>query len=100
MIKVNSDIFIMPSILETFGLVYAEAMSQGLPIIYSTGQGFDGQFKNGVAGYAVNCFDYRDISHKIVDLYKNYQQFSERCVSLVDKFNWLPIANAYKRIYI
>jgi Glycosyltransferase len=95
----NSDIFIMPSILESFGLVYAEAMSQGIPIIYSKGQGFDGQFDNGVVGYAVNCFDYRDISDKIIDIYNNYQQFSERCVSLVDKFNWLTIAQEYIKIY-
>jgi glycosyltransferase involved in cell wall biosynthesis len=95
----NSDIFIMPSVLETFGLVYAEAMSQGVPIIYSKGQGFDGQFENGVVGYAVNCFDYRDISDKIIDIYNNYQQFSERCVSLADKFNWLIIAQEYIKIY-
>jgi len=95
----RSDIFVMPSITETFGLVYSEAMSQGLPIIYSKGQGFDGHFENGVVGYAVNCFDYRDISQKISDLYNNYQLFSERCITLVDKFNWLTIADEYKRIY-
>jgi glycosyltransferase involved in cell wall biosynthesis len=95
----NSDIFIMPSVQESFGLVYAEAMSQGIPIIYSKGQGFDGQFDNGVVGYAVNCFDYRGISDKIIDIYNNYQQFSELCVSLVDKFNWLSIAQEYKNIY-
>ena len=31
----ESDIFIMPSRYETFGLVYAEALSQGLPVIYT-----------------------------------------------------------------
>lgn len=30
----NNDIFILVSHTETFGLVYAEAMSQGLPVIY------------------------------------------------------------------
>lgn len=94
-----SDIFVMPSVYETFGLVYAEAMSQGLPIIYSKGQGFDGQFENSVVGYAVNCYDFRDIAQKVIDLYSNYQQVSERCVSLVDKFNWLSIAKEYKRLY-
>ena len=29
------DLFIMPSHHETFGLVYVEALSQGLPIIYT-----------------------------------------------------------------
>ena len=34
----KNDIFILPSIHETFGLVYAEAMSQGLPVIYTRGK--------------------------------------------------------------
>ena len=46
----SSDIFVMPSVTETFGLVYAEAMSQGLPVIYTKGQGFDGQFEEGEGG--------------------------------------------------
>jgi|WetSurMetagenome_2_1015567.scaffolds.fasta_scaffold96948_1 glycosyltransferase involved in cell wall biosynthesis len=95
----DSDIFILPSIHETFGLVYAEAMSQGLPVIYSEGQGFDRQFENGVVGYAVNSFDYRNIMQKIIDLYDNYQQVSERCITLVEKFKWSAIANEYKKIY-
>jgi glycosyltransferase involved in cell wall biosynthesis len=95
----KADIFVMPSKLETFGLVYAEAMSQGLPLIYSKGQGFDGQFENGIVGYAVDSFDYKDISQKVIDLYNNYQQFSERSLSLADKFNWSAIASEYMRIY-
>lgn len=41
------NIFILPSIRETFGLVYAEAMSQGLPILYTRREGFDGIFPEG-----------------------------------------------------
>jgi glycosyltransferase involved in cell wall biosynthesis len=95
----KADVFVMPSILETFGLVYAEAMTQGLPLIYSKGQGFDGQFENGTVGFAVNSFDYREISQKIIDLYNNYEQFSERSLSLADKFNWSEIAGDYLKIY-
>lgn len=50
----ESDIFVMPSHTETFGLVYAEAMSQGLPIIYTRGQGFDGQFPEGEVGLSTD----------------------------------------------
>ena len=46
----EADIFVLPSITETFGLVYPEAMSQGLTIIYSRGQGFDGHFEEGRVG--------------------------------------------------
>ena len=44
--------FCLPSHAETFGLVYVEAMSQGLPIIYE-GQGFDKQFQDG----EVDCIE-------------------------------------------
>jgi glycosyltransferase involved in cell wall biosynthesis len=46
-----NDIFVMPSFTESFGLVYAEAISQGLPVVYSIGQGFDRQFPEGEVGY-------------------------------------------------
>jgi glycosyltransferase involved in cell wall biosynthesis len=95
----DSDILIMPSVFESFGLVYAEAMSQGLPVIYSKGQGFDGQFNNGVVGYAVNSYDYNEISDKILAVYSDYQKFSKRCIAFVAKFNWTSIANEYKQLY-
>ena len=66
----QSDIFIMPSKSETFGLVYAEAMSQGLPVIYTKDEGFDGQFEDGVVGYCVNPDDPEDISNKILEMRK------------------------------
>lgn len=38
----NAVIFTMPSSYETFGLVYVEAMLQGLPILYTHNEGIDG----------------------------------------------------------
>lgn len=95
----DSDIFVMPSKVETFGLVYAEAMSQGLPVIYSKGQGFDGQFIDGEVGFAVNCFDHKEIAEKILAISSNYAEISKRCLAFADKFNWSVIAEKYKIIY-
>src|SRR5699024_6974391 len=61
----RSDIFIMPSFSETFGLVYPEAMSQGLPVLYTKGQGFDGQYEDGYVGYPVCANEPKDIAEKI-----------------------------------
>lgn len=47
----NASIFIMVSHKETFGLVYMEAISQCLPIIFTCGEGIDGYFKNGKYGF-------------------------------------------------
>jgi glycosyltransferase involved in cell wall biosynthesis len=44
--------FVMPSFSETFGMVYAEALINGTPILYSKDTGFDGLFEN--VGVAVN----------------------------------------------
>lgn len=95
-----NDIFIMPSVTETFGLVYAEAMSQGLPIIYTRGQGFDKQFEDGEAGYPVNCFDVDEIVENVIKIIDDYNDISKRCIRLVDKFDWNTISQKYINIYL
>ena len=95
----RSDIFVMPSIYETFGIVYIEAMSQGLPLIYTRGQGFDGQFKEGEVGYSVQSDSPSEISERVKAILKNYDYISEKCLSNVDKFSWDRIAGDYKKLY-
>ena len=46
-----SDVFIMLSKNETFGLVYLEAMGQGCLTIGSKGEGIDGVIKSGINGF-------------------------------------------------
>lgn len=95
----KNDIFIMPSLTETFGLVYAEAMSQGLPVIYTKGQGFDGQFKEGEIGYSVNPRYPKEIVQKVLLIINNYKCMSKRCVRLSKKFEWKLIVSQYCKIY-
>lgn len=94
-----SDIFVMPSFTESFGLVYAEAMSQGLPVIYSKGQGFDNQFPEGVVGYSVNSRDYRSVAEGINKVIENYTYISKDVVSLSHKYNWDKISMEYCNVY-
>ncbi|MDO4690245.1 MAG: glycosyltransferase family 4 protein [Fusobacterium sp.] len=95
----ESDIFIMPSKYETFGLVYAEALSQGLPIIYTRGQGFDKQIPEGKVGYSVKYNDIDEIIEKIIKIYNNYDKYSAKTKEYVNKFNWKYIAEKYEKIY-
>lgn len=95
----KSDVFVMPSIHESFGLVYAEAMTQGIPIIYSRGQGFDGQFNDGEVGYAVNCFDYKEIAGKVELILSDYNNISARCIESSQRYSWDNINKIYKEIY-
>ncbi len=95
----EADIFVLPSITETFGLVYPEAMSQGLPIIYSRGQGFDGQFEEGRVGFHVESRNAEEIADRILDITRNYENISRNCVEMCKRFNWTDIAGIYGRIY-
>lgn len=95
----ENDILVMPSITESFGLVYAEAMSQGLPVIYTKGQGFDQQFDEGIVGYHVDCFDVYDINEKIIDVIDSYEELSKNSLRHCNKFNWANISTEYIKIY-
>jgi glycosyltransferase involved in cell wall biosynthesis len=46
--------FVMPTLRETFGMVFMEAMFAGLPILHTQGWGVDGFFAPGYVGYAWN----------------------------------------------
>ena len=95
----ENDIFIMPSFSETFGLVYPEAMSQGLPVIYTKGQGFDGQYKEGYIGYPVQATNIEEIVEKIEYIVENYEQLSKNAIQAIEKFNWDVLAQNYITIY-
>lgn len=95
----KADIFVMPSKHETFGLVYAEAMSQGLPVIYTRGQGFDKQFNEGEVGYSVLYNAAEEIAKNVINILQDYQKLSESCLSMVNKFDWARIALQYMEIY-
>lgn len=93
------DIFIMPSFSETFGLVYPEAMSQGLPVLYTKGQGFDGQYEDGHVGYPVFADNPHDIAKKIQLIVSNYDEISKNAVEAYKKFNWDNLSKNYISIY-
>lgn len=95
----EADIFVMPSFKETFGLVYGEAISQGLPVIYSKGQGIDGYFKEGDVGYGVNPKKPGDIAGKIQSIADNYLQISNYCSAHANFFDWDRIGLIYKELY-
>ena len=95
----NADIFVLPSLTETFGLVYAEAMSQGLPVLYTRGQGFDGQFEDGEVGYAIDPTDEFAIADTIKKAKGDLRRLSENCIKHAAKYDWTEFAERYAQIY-
>jgi glycosyltransferase involved in cell wall biosynthesis len=94
------DIFVMSSIHETFGLVYIEALSQGLPIIYTKGQGIDGYYKDGCVGFPVQAENVEDITKKILLVINNYPSIINNIAALdLGEFEWEAVAETYLKIY-
>jgi glycosyltransferase involved in cell wall biosynthesis len=95
----KNDIFVMPSIHESFGLVYAEALSQGLPVIYTKGQGFDGHFENGHVGYSIDPKRPEEIAEAVKRISADYKRLSQNASGAARKFSWEAIEKAYREIY-
>lgn len=93
------DLYVMPSHEETFGLTYAEAMTQGLPVIYTKGQGFDGQFPDGEIGYPVSDRDATELADSIEECVAQYDVICKNLRSNSIRFDWEKIAPQYVRIY-
>lgn len=96
----DSNIFIMPSKYETFGLVYPEAMSRGLPIIYTKGQGFDKYFKDGEVGYPIKYDSVNEGVEAVIDIINNYNFISNNAKNNSKRFSWKIISDDYKEIYL
>ena len=97
----EADIFVMPSKPETFGLVYVEALSQGIPIVYCKGQGIDGFYADGYVGYPSEAGNETDVADKLELTFKNHRTISEniRQIDLNETFEWSRIAKKYKTFY-
>lgn len=96
----KSDILIMPSKHETFGLVYPEAMTRGMPVIYTKNQGFDKYFADGEVGYPINYNSVEEGVKAILKILDNYCDISKRCIENSKLFSWDRIAKVYKEIYL
>lgn len=94
-----ADVFAMPSKYETFGLVYAEAMSQGLPVVYTKGQGFDGWAANGTVGMVVEYGNIDDLSYALEYCADNKGMMSESILELSKTFSWSRISDKYFELY-
>lgn len=96
----SADIFIMPSFSETFGRVYAEAMTQAVPVIYTRGQGFDGMFTEGSVGYSVNANDVEEICVAVRKIIDDYNSISSNCINECHIFNWDTISRRLETLYL
>ena len=93
-------VFAMPSLRETFGLVFIEALSQGLALLYAKGNGIDGVFNktDTNVGVAVNPKSVNDIADGLKILLENRSDYNNYNINF-NLFKWKDIAEAYANDY-
>ncbi|NOH80816.1 glycosyltransferase family 4 protein [Vibrio sp. RE86] len=95
----KNNIFLMPSYRETFGVSYLEALSQGLPIVFSQGQGVDGYFDHTNVSESVNPYDANDLAQKIRQINSDLSDRYSSCTKQAQRFQWENISQKYLDIY-
>ena len=94
----SCDIFTMPSRSETFGLVYIEALSQGLPVLYTINEGIFGYYNNSI-GEAVDSDRVEDIARGIKSIITNFDAYQFDIDRILKNHDWSNIALEYLKVY-
>lgn len=92
-----NSLFVLPSVAETFGLVYLEALSQNLPVIYTKGDGVDG-FLAENNGVGISYPTPENIKEAITEIFNNWSYYSNSGFEF-NQYRWNVIAENYITIY-
>jgi glycosyltransferase involved in cell wall biosynthesis len=99
----RSDIFVLPSATESFGLVFAEAMSCGLPIAASNVGGIPETVRDGIDGLLCPPDDPAALRENIVQLMSSAEKREDISHSqrqrILDHYPWEQIARRYAAVY-
>lgn len=98
-----SDVFVLPTIYEPFGLVIAEAMASGLPVITNRVAGAADIIIDGVNGLLLSSpSDVNDLATKIELLLSNAElreTMGERARETAEKISWDLVAQKTIDVY-
>ena len=88
----ESDIFILPSKNETFGMVYLEAMASGCITVCSKNDGIDGIIQHGLNGFL--CEDVEETLHQIIN-FENKDLLLDNTYKTISNFTSQKVAENY-----
>jgi len=94
----SNQVLAMPSKSETFGLVYIEAMSQGLSVLWSRGEAIDGMFSEHI-GEAVNPLNVKDITEALEKMLSHPENYQSLSTDIFSTFRWNHVAQQYITLY-
>jgi len=98
-----SDLFLLPSKSESFGLAALEAMVNKVPVISSNAGGIPEVNIHGVTGFLSNVHDVDEMAAnalKILSDDTTLEEFKENAAEVAQKFDILKVLPLYEAIYL
>lgn len=97
-----TDLFLLPSEYESFGLVALEAMAAGVPVISSNAGGLPEINLNGVTGFLSDVGDIKSMSNHILQIFSDetlFQNLKNNALLQAEKFDIKNIVPQYEKLY-
>ncbi|UOX32883.1 N-acetyl-alpha-D-glucosaminyl L-malate synthase BshA [Flavobacterium sediminilitoris] len=97
-----TDLFLLPSETESFGLAALEAMACGVPVISSNSGGLPEVNINGVTGYLSDVGDIEDMSKNAITILQDDQKintFKKNALKRASEFDIKKILPLYEEVY-
>jgi N-acetyl-alpha-D-glucosaminyl L-malate synthase BshA len=97
-----SDLFLLPSETESFGLAALEAMAWSVPVISTNTGGLPEVNLNGFSGYLSNVGNIEEMAQNAISILKDdnvLKQFRKQAFSQAEKFDIKNILPLYEELY-
>ena len=99
---VAADVFVLPSLSESFGIVNIEAMACGLPVIATKVGGLPEIIRDGENGVLVEPKNPEEIAENIILLLKDdelREGISRNNMKMVREYTWESVVGRLERVY-
>ncbi|MDA9679767.1 N-acetyl-alpha-D-glucosaminyl L-malate synthase BshA [Flavobacteriaceae bacterium] len=97
-----SDLFLLPSEQESFGLAALEAMAHGVPVVCSDVGGLPEVIEDGISGFLCPLGDVNAMAEKAIYILEDderHKKFKQQAFESSKKFNIEKVISLYESLY-